>query len=199
MQQPNTKNMEALKRLVRFLKGSPRCLIVYGRQAEQQVVDKRRQEKRRSQTRFSAPNQCKTSETQFTTTAKCGRFSITVAFFYCGRHGVRVFLWLCLLRRSRLVPDGRTEQLNMKTQPSILMIRINVGSSWWKDAKVSRWLGGMVRSSVDTRFLTDRVDGVVCVSEPPTASNMCATLAVVTIRVVSILLLKSTTGLQSSS
>ena len=26
MQQPNTKNMQALKRLVRFLKGSPRCL-----------------------------------------------------------------------------------------------------------------------------------------------------------------------------
>ena len=29
MQQPNTKNMQALKRLVRFLKGSPRCLVVY--------------------------------------------------------------------------------------------------------------------------------------------------------------------------
>ena len=39
MQQPNAKNMQALKRLVRFLKGSPRCLVVYGRQAEQQVVD----------------------------------------------------------------------------------------------------------------------------------------------------------------
>ena len=39
MQQPNTKNVQALKRLVRFLKGSPRCLIVHGRQAEQQVVD----------------------------------------------------------------------------------------------------------------------------------------------------------------
>ena len=39
MQQPNTKNMQALKRLVRFLKGSPRCFIVYGRQAEQPVVD----------------------------------------------------------------------------------------------------------------------------------------------------------------
>ena len=39
MQQPNTKNMQALKRLVRFLKGSPRCLIVYGIQSEQPVVD----------------------------------------------------------------------------------------------------------------------------------------------------------------
>ena len=38
-QQPNAKNMQALKRLVRFLKGSPRCLVVHGRQAEQQVVD----------------------------------------------------------------------------------------------------------------------------------------------------------------
>ena len=38
MQQPNT-NMQALKRLVRFLKGSPRCLVVYNRQAEQPVVD----------------------------------------------------------------------------------------------------------------------------------------------------------------
>ena len=38
MQQPNAKNMRALKRLVRFLKGSP-CLVVYGRQAEQQVAD----------------------------------------------------------------------------------------------------------------------------------------------------------------
>ena len=32
MQQPNTKNMQALERLVRFLKGSPRCLVVYNRQ-----------------------------------------------------------------------------------------------------------------------------------------------------------------------
>ena len=39
MQQPNTKNMQGLKRLVRFLKGSPRCLVVYNRQAEQPVVD----------------------------------------------------------------------------------------------------------------------------------------------------------------
>ena len=39
MQQPNTKNMQALKRLVRFLKGSPRCLIVYNRQVEQPIVD----------------------------------------------------------------------------------------------------------------------------------------------------------------
>ena len=39
MQQPITKNMQALKRLVRFLKGSSRCVVVYGRQAEQQVVD----------------------------------------------------------------------------------------------------------------------------------------------------------------
>ena len=39
MQLPDAKNMQALKRLVRFLKGSPRCLVVYGRQAEQQVVD----------------------------------------------------------------------------------------------------------------------------------------------------------------
>ena len=39
MQQANTKNMQALKRLVRFLKGSPRCLVVYNRQAEQPVVD----------------------------------------------------------------------------------------------------------------------------------------------------------------
>ena len=38
MQQPNTKHMQALKRLVRFLKGSPRCLVVYARQAEQPVV-----------------------------------------------------------------------------------------------------------------------------------------------------------------
>ena len=39
MQQPNTKNMQALERLVRFLKGSPRCLVVYNRQAEQPIVD----------------------------------------------------------------------------------------------------------------------------------------------------------------
>ena len=39
MQQWNTKNMQALKRLVRFLKGSPRCLIVYNREVEQPVVD----------------------------------------------------------------------------------------------------------------------------------------------------------------
>ena len=39
MQQSNAKNVQALKRLVRFLKGSLRCLVVYGRQAEQQVVD----------------------------------------------------------------------------------------------------------------------------------------------------------------
>ena len=39
MQQPNTKNMQALKRLVRFLKGSPRCLVVNNRQPEQPVVD----------------------------------------------------------------------------------------------------------------------------------------------------------------
>ena len=39
MQQPNTENMQALKRLVRFLKGRPRCLVVYNRQAEQPVVD----------------------------------------------------------------------------------------------------------------------------------------------------------------
>ena len=39
MQQPNTKNTQALKRLVRFLKGSPRCLIVCNRQAEQPIVD----------------------------------------------------------------------------------------------------------------------------------------------------------------
>ena len=37
--QPNTKNMQALKRLVRFLRGSPRCLVVYNRQAEQPIVD----------------------------------------------------------------------------------------------------------------------------------------------------------------
>ena len=39
MQQPNTKNMQALKRQVRFLKGSPMCLVFHGRQAEQQVAD----------------------------------------------------------------------------------------------------------------------------------------------------------------
>ena len=39
MQQPNTKNMQASERLVRFLKGSPRCMVVYGRQSELQVVD----------------------------------------------------------------------------------------------------------------------------------------------------------------
>ena len=39
MQQPNTKNMQALKRLVRFLKGSPRCLVMYNRQPEQPIVD----------------------------------------------------------------------------------------------------------------------------------------------------------------
>ena len=39
MQQPNTKNMQALKRLVRFLKGNPRCLVVYNRHAEQPIVD----------------------------------------------------------------------------------------------------------------------------------------------------------------
>ena len=37
--QPNTKNMQGLKRLVRLLKGSPRCLVVYNRQAEQPIVD----------------------------------------------------------------------------------------------------------------------------------------------------------------
>ena len=39
MQQPNAKNMQALKRLVRFLKGSPRCLVVCNRQPEQPFVD----------------------------------------------------------------------------------------------------------------------------------------------------------------
>ena len=39
MQQPNATNMQALKRLVRFLKGRPRFLVVYVRQAEEQVVD----------------------------------------------------------------------------------------------------------------------------------------------------------------
>ena len=29
IQQPNAKNMQALKRLVRFLKASLRCLVVY--------------------------------------------------------------------------------------------------------------------------------------------------------------------------
>ena len=39
MQQPNNKNLQALKRLVRFLKGSPRCLVVYNRQADRPIVD----------------------------------------------------------------------------------------------------------------------------------------------------------------
>ena len=39
MKQPNAKNMQALKHLVRYLKGSPRCLVVYDRQAQQQVLD----------------------------------------------------------------------------------------------------------------------------------------------------------------
>ena len=39
IQQPNTKNMQAFKRLVRFLKGSTRCLVVYNRQVEQPIVD----------------------------------------------------------------------------------------------------------------------------------------------------------------
>ena len=39
MQQPNTKNIHALTRLVRFLKGSLRCLVVYNTQAEQPIVD----------------------------------------------------------------------------------------------------------------------------------------------------------------
>ena len=39
MQQPNTENMQALKRLVRFLRRSPKCLIVYNRQVEQPTVD----------------------------------------------------------------------------------------------------------------------------------------------------------------
>ena len=38
MQQPKTKNMQALKRLVRFPKGSPRCLVVYNRQTEQDLA-----------------------------------------------------------------------------------------------------------------------------------------------------------------
>ena len=33
MQQPHAKNMQALQRLMRFLKGSARCLVVYSRQA----------------------------------------------------------------------------------------------------------------------------------------------------------------------
>ena len=39
MQQPNTKNFEAPKRLVQFLKGGPRCLVVYNTQAEEPLVD----------------------------------------------------------------------------------------------------------------------------------------------------------------
>ena len=39
MQQPNTKNLQALERLVRFLKGSPRCLVVYSGQADKPIVD----------------------------------------------------------------------------------------------------------------------------------------------------------------
>ena len=39
MQQPNTKNVQAVKRLVRLLRGSPRRLVVYNRQADQPVVD----------------------------------------------------------------------------------------------------------------------------------------------------------------
>ena len=39
MQQPNTKNMQDLKRLVRFLNRSPRCLVVYNRQVELPIVD----------------------------------------------------------------------------------------------------------------------------------------------------------------
>ena len=39
MQRPTAKNMQALKRVVRFLKGCPGCLVVNCRQAEQQVVD----------------------------------------------------------------------------------------------------------------------------------------------------------------
>ena len=38
MEHPIAKNMQGLKRLVRLLKGSLRCLVVYVRQAEQQVV-----------------------------------------------------------------------------------------------------------------------------------------------------------------
>ena len=39
MQQLNAVNMQALKRWARFLKGGVRCMVVYGRQVEQQVVD----------------------------------------------------------------------------------------------------------------------------------------------------------------
>ena len=39
MQQPNAKNLQALKRLVRFLKGSPRRLIVYNRKVKLPIVD----------------------------------------------------------------------------------------------------------------------------------------------------------------
>ena len=39
MQQPNTKNVQTLKRLVQFLKGSPRWLVVHNRQPEQPIVD----------------------------------------------------------------------------------------------------------------------------------------------------------------
>ena len=46
MQQPNTKNMQALKRLVRFLKGSPRCMVVYNRQAQQSIVQGVRETRR---------------------------------------------------------------------------------------------------------------------------------------------------------
>eukprot|EP00959_Pyramimonas_sp_CCMP1952_P280961 5872710-Pyramimonas_sp.AAC.1 len=36
---PRQKDMQALKRLGRFLKGAPRCLVVCRRQADQTVVD----------------------------------------------------------------------------------------------------------------------------------------------------------------
>ena len=39
MQQPSAKNRQAPKRLVRFLIGSPRCLVVHGRQAGLHIVD----------------------------------------------------------------------------------------------------------------------------------------------------------------
>ena len=39
MQQPDTKNLQGLERLVRFLEGCPKFLIVYGRQAEQPIMD----------------------------------------------------------------------------------------------------------------------------------------------------------------
>ncbi|CAK0837947.1 unnamed protein product, partial [Prorocentrum cordatum] len=39
MQAPRQKDMQALKRLGRFLKGAPRCLVVCRRQADQTVVD----------------------------------------------------------------------------------------------------------------------------------------------------------------